>query len=120
MKYVLLFYATPESTAEFDALPPDAQARRFNTVMDWLREHQSCIVEASRLEPPERAVQVRFGGPDEAPLVTDGPFIEGKESVGGFVSVEVADRAAAVALASTWPGLGVVEVRPAIERRPMR
>jgi hypothetical protein len=39
--------------------------------------------------------------------VIDGPFIEAKESIGGFSVVEVPDRAAAIALAKTWPGHGI-------------
>jgi hypothetical protein len=45
--------------------------------------------------------------------VTEGPFIESKEHVGGFMMVEVPDLDAAIALAKTWPG-GDVEVRPIV------
>jgi hypothetical protein len=45
--------------------------------------------------------------------VTEGPFIESKEHVGGFMMIEVPDLDAAIAIAKTWPG-GDVEVRPII------
>jgi hypothetical protein len=45
--------------------------------------------------------------------VTEGPFIESKEHVGGFMMVEVPDLDAAIAIAKTWPG-GDVEVRPIV------
>jgi hypothetical protein len=45
--------------------------------------------------------------------VTEGPFIESKEHVGGFMMVEVPDLDAAIALAKSWPG-GDVEVRPIV------
>ena len=51
-------------------------------------------------------------------MVTDGPYIEGKESVGGYVSVEVASREGALTLAGSWPARGLVEVRPVVAPPP--
>ena len=48
-----------------------------------------------------------------AMIVTEGPFIESKEHVGGFLMIEVPDLDAAIALAKSWPG-GDVEVRPIV------
>ena len=45
--------------------------------------------------------------------VTDGPFIESKETVGGFALIEVEDLDRAIAIAKSWPG-GDVEVRPIV------
>ena len=45
--------------------------------------------------------------------VTEGPFIESKEHVGGFMMIEVSDLDAAIVLAKSWPG-GDVEVRPIV------
>lgn len=55
-------------------------------------------------------VQVRDG----RPVVTDGPFAETKEQMGGFFLVEAADRDEAVRIAAAWPSarLGTIEVRP--------
>jgi hypothetical protein len=64
------------------------------------------------LHPPSTATMVRPKGDDV--LITDGPFAEGKEHVGGFTIVDVPDLDAALdwgrrlALASTLP----IEVRP--------
>ena len=45
--------------------------------------------------------------------VTDGPFVETKEVIGGFAIIEAPDMQAAVDLVSTWPGLAVtIELRP--------
>ena len=52
-------------------------------------------------------------------IVTDGPFAESKEAIGGYFHLRVADEAEAVAIAQQCPGLGygcVVEVRPLAER----
>jgi hypothetical protein len=55
-------------------------------------------------------------GPGDRPLVTDGPFMETKEMVGGFYLLEVADLPEAISLAGRLPevsaGHGGVEIRP--------
>jgi hypothetical protein len=48
------------------------------------------------------------------PVVTDGPFIETKEALGGFYLVDVRDRAQALELAALCP-VGRVEVRPVLD-----
>ncbi len=45
--------------------------------------------------------------------VTDGPFIESKEVIGGFALIDVADLDEAIAMAKEWPG--TVEIRPTID-----
>jgi len=46
--------------------------------------------------------------------ITDGPFIETKEQLGGYFLIEARDRDEAIAIASRWPGarFGDIEVRP--------
>ena len=47
----------------------------------------------------------------------DGPFMEAKESIGGYGIVEVDDLDAAIALARSWPARGhKVEIRPIVPR----
>ena len=64
------------------------------------------------LEPQRTATTVRRV--NGAMKVTDGPFIESKESVGGFALIEVDDLDKAIAIAKSWPG-GDVEVRPIVD-----
>lgn len=47
-------------------------------------------------------------------IVTDGPFAEAKEVVGGYFLIEARDRAEALELAARWPSarIGTIEVRP--------
>ena len=47
-------------------------------------------------------------------LVTDGPFAETREQIGGFFLIEAADQQEALRIASEWPSarLGTIEVRP--------
>jgi hypothetical protein len=50
-------------------------------------------------------------------VVTDGPFLEGKEQIGGYAEVQVADLDEALEMAKTWPGRGTVEIRPVVDSR---
>ena len=51
----------------------------------------------------------------DAPIVTDGPFVEAKEAVGSYAVVEAKDRDQAIEIAKSWPAGGLVEVRPVEE-----
>jgi hypothetical protein len=68
------------------------------------------------LEPPELATTVRVQ--DGQTLTTDGPFVELKEAVGGYLLFEADDLDAAIELAAKIPAAsmgGAIEVRPIIE-----
>ena len=65
------------------------------------------------MQPPEAATTVRVE--DGQTLVTDGPFVELKEAVGGYLFFEADDLDAAIELASRIPAArygGAIEVRP--------
>ena len=69
------------------------------------------------LQPPETATTVRVQ--DGKTLTTDGPFVELKEAIGGFLFFEADDLDAAIELASRIPAArlgGAIEVRPIVER----
>lgn len=70
---------------------------------------------AAPLEWPSTAKSVRVR--DGKPLVTDGPFAETREVLGGFYLIDVPDIETALAIAQRHPGarVGAVEVRPVIE-----
>jgi hypothetical protein len=116
MKYVLLFCGTPEDAAAFEALSPDELRARYAEVAAWFAEHRSKMGATNQLQGPETATAVRFG-PDGPPVVTDGPFLEGKESIGGYAEIEVADLDEALRMARAWPGRGTVEIRPVMTLR---
>jgi hypothetical protein len=115
MKYVLLFCGTAEDAAAFAALSPDELRARYAEVGAWFAEHGSKIGPTNQLQGPETATSVRFGS--EGPVVTDGPFLEGKEAIGGYAEIEVADLDEALRMAKTWPGRGTVEIRPVMTQR---
>ena len=62
---------------------------------------------------PETATTVRLDRGSD-PVVTDGPFVEGKEVVSGYTEIEVADLDEALRMVRTWPGCPVVEIRPLV------
>ena len=75
------------------------------------------VVGGEQLQPVETATTVRVQNGET--LLTDGPFVDAKEHVGGFILVEVDDLDAALELAARVPAArmgGAVEVRPLVER----
>jgi hypothetical protein len=116
MKYVLLFCGTDEDAAAFEALSPEELRARYAQVGAWFAEHRSEIGGSNQLQAPDTATSVRFG-PDGSPVVTDGPFLEGKEAIGGYAEIEVSDLDEALRMAKAWPGRGTVEIRPVVTRR---
>jgi len=115
MKYVLLFCGDADDAAAFAALAPNELRARYAEVGAWFAEHRAKIGGSNQLQGPETATSVRFG-PGGPPVVTDGPYLEGKEAIGGYAEVDVADLDEALRMARTWPGRGTVEIRPVVTR----
>jgi hypothetical protein len=70
-----------------------------------------------QMQPPETATTVRVANGET--LTTDGPFVEVKEALGGYLFFEADDLDAAIALAARIPAArmgGAIEVRPLVER----
>lgn len=116
MKYVLLFCGTDEDAAAFAGLSEADLSERYARVGRWFAENRTRIGGSNQLQGPETATSVRFGR-GESPTVTDGPFMEGKEQIGGYAEVTVADLDEALEMARTWPGRGTVEIRPVVVTR---
>ena len=70
-------------------------------------------VAGAPLQPPETATTLRTTG--ARTTMTDGPFAETKEVLGGFDLIDVADGDAALEWARKVPGNGLVEVRPVLD-----
>jgi hypothetical protein len=113
VKYILLFCGYEEDQRAFDALTPDELKRRYAEVGRWFTDHAARISSSGRLEGPHTATTVRFDAQGKS-SVHDGPFIEGKEIIGGYCVVDVPDMDAALNMATTWPGRGAVEIRPMV------
>jgi hypothetical protein len=100
---------------EFERLPADEQEA---IVEEYLAIMQSPgVVGGEQLQPVETATTVRVENGEA--LLTDGPFVDAKEHLGGYCLVEVDDLDAALEIAARIPAArmgGAVEVRPLVER----
>jgi hypothetical protein len=120
---MLLFAGTEEYFDVFQSFSEDQQRAALDVVNKWTEEHMAAgrLLEGHRLKPASTATTVRIQRPfaTESPngknsraLVTDGPFIDAKERIGGYVIIDVPDLDAAIAMAKSWPAGGTVEIRP--------
>ncbi|MFI1918721.1 YciI family protein [Nocardia sp. NPDC020380] len=105
-QYLLLIFQDEQRVADIPADEMNAEHQKF------IAANGTALRGGNALEPVATATSVR---PDGAGgfLVTDGPFAETKEQLGGYYLVEAADLDAAIALARQVPmSAGGVEVRP--------
>ena len=111
MKYMMLIAGT-ESEGGVDE---ERSTAAYQRIGEWWNGHAQAgrIVEGHQLEPSSTATTVRVQ-PDGGTI--DGPFAEGKEMVGGYAVLEVADLDEALALAASWPAPSTLEIRPIVER----
>src|SRR5581483_1380438 len=110
MKYLLLVCWDAEN---MDAqVEPDPSAPVEETNMPWISALGERWITGDQLAPPRRARSVRVRG--GKPLVTDGPFADTKEAVGGFDLIEADSLEEAVEIALRHPvaEFGAIEVRP--------
>jgi hypothetical protein len=110
VKYVLLFVDTEQFANDLQAMGPAERERAYDRVEEWFATHAGKIRGGRKLQSPETATTVRLEGGE--PVITDGPFVEGKEVVSGYAEIEVADLDEALRMIKTWPGCPVVEIRP--------
>lgn len=113
MQYILLVYDTT-SLPEWNNLPNAEKRQLSDETYVWYAELEKAgkARGVNRLDLPATAATVR--GSANGVGVTDGPFTETKEMLGGYVIVECRDRAEAIEIAKTFPGLRyhfAVEVR---------
>ena len=111
MKYLCLAY---EEESVLDGLSKDewtALRRETLEYLDTLRS-QGRLLAAEPLKSARNAVTLHVRGGRLS--VSDGPFAETKEQIGGYFLIEAKDLNDAIQIASRWPSarLGTIEVRP--------
>ncbi|NRQ36125.1 YciI family protein [Nonomuraea sp. NN258] len=112
MKYLLLIYTNPAAQQAIADHGADVMAE-VDALMKELAETGELAGGQALAEPSEsRTVRVRDG----VPAVTDGPFLEAKEYLAGYLIVECASVERATEIAARWPDarLCAMEVRPII------
>jgi hypothetical protein len=113
MKYMLLIHQgdSPSDPERWATLSEDEQQAVY---ADYQAVNQTPgVTPGTGLDVPETATTVRVE--DGKTLVTDGPFVDIKEAIGGFLFFEADDLDAAIELAAKIPAArlgGAVEVRP--------
>ena len=113
MQYALMIYTDPGYPESL----PDAEREATRAEYRALAE-DARYVAGARLQPVETATCVRMAG--GRTLLTDGPFADTKEVLGGFSVVEAADLDEAIELAARIPAVrlgGAVEIRPVLDVR---
>ena len=118
MKYLLLIHQGDTPTPrDPDAWAKLSEEEQHQVFADYQALNQTPgVTPGLQMQGPEAATTVRVE--DGQTLTTDGPFVEIKESIGGYLLFEADDLDAAIELAAKVPAArlgGAVEVRPIVE-----
>jgi len=121
VKYAALLTNNADDVAAWEQLTPeDAAAARADEIPKWEALFadlgpSGALGSGFELDSPTTAKTVRVR--DGETLVTDGPFAETKEQIGGLMEIEAEDLDAAIAIAARIPVVfnASVELRPVIE-----
>ncbi|HEX6507428.1 MAG TPA: YciI family protein [Chloroflexota bacterium] len=117
MKFMLLIHqGTTPTPNDPDAWGRLSQEEQQAVYADYQAINQTPgVTSGMQLQPPEMATTVRVQ--DGKTLTTDGPFVEMKEALGGYLFLDADDLDAAIKLASRIPAArmgGAIEVRPVV------
>jgi hypothetical protein len=114
MKYICLGYIEPGKFENMSERERDAMVDECFTYDDVLRRNGH-FAGGEGLQPPDNAVTLRFHSGKVS--VTDGPYAETKEQIGGILILEARDLNHAIQLMSKHPGVraGPFEIRPAAD-----
>lgn len=111
MKYVLLIYLDENALSETERQQCYAESAQLAQQLNSNGQYLA----TAPLHPVATATSVRVR--EGKPLVTDGPFAETREQLGGFFLINAPNLDDAIAIAAQVPGarVGTVEIRPVIE-----
>ena len=111
MKYLCLAY---EEESKLNALSQSEWGKLRNETLTYVEElrQKGYLISAEPLQSVRTATTVRVRSGKVT--ITDGPFAETKETLGGIVLINARDLNEAIQVASRWPSarLGSIEVRP--------
>jgi hypothetical protein len=114
VKYMLLIY---DNEKVWTDMPADEQGRLFGEYMKFTDDIKASghYIEGAPLQPVATATSVRIRSDKQ--LVTDGPFAETQEQLGGYYLVEARDLNEAIGIAARIPSVrfGTIEIRPVMD-----
>ena len=111
MRYMLLIHGSEDGWDALSEAEREAQYERYGKLQREMEEHGHYVAgDELDASASARLVRVRDG----ETIVSDGPFIETKEQLGGFYLIDVANLDEAIEAAAKCPGafMGSIEVRP--------
>jgi hypothetical protein len=113
MHYMLLIYGDESSQGQGSEAEQQAEMAKWFAYTEEMRS-AGVFQAGDALQPTGTATTVRDNGGE--PLVSDGPFAETKEQLGGYYLLEVADLDEAIKWAHKCPGsrYGSIELRPVV------
>jgi hypothetical protein len=116
-KYMVLIFG---DEAQWAAMSPAERAELDQAHREFAAKAGSAILAAGELEPSQTSTSLRSGGGVGQVAITDGPFLEAKEVLGGFYLLEAEDLDQVIALASglyeVHAAHSGVEIRPLVDR----
>ena len=118
MKYMIMMFGDQATMVETRSTEWIKGMIRFMTDLDQELKDSGELAASEGLADPTQATTVRFE--HGAPVPTDGPFAESKESLAGYLIVDVDDEARALEIASRIVAVieGPVEVRQVMDAPP--
>jgi hypothetical protein len=121
MRYVLMNWVHPDDAAAWEGWSAEEKQADVDRHIAWFGKHRDHIAGGEELAEARTVKTLRPGRQGEGVIVTDGPFVESKEILGGFVIIDAADMDEALAIAREWPSLealpnSTVQVHPVVVR----
>lgn len=114
-KYLFLIFGDAEAEESMGPQEWERMLTLHNEFQEKVVAGGGTIVDGNALAPASTATTVRGQGSPSI-LVTDGPFAETKETLGGYYVIDCADLDAAIGFARILPAIkGGVEVRPIVD-----
>ena len=121
MRYVLMNWVHPDDFAAWEGWTDEEKQADVQRHLEWFGKHREHIAGGEELDDVRTVKTLRPGRQGEGIVVTDGPYVESKEILGGFVIIDAADLDEALAIAREWPSLeslpnSTVQLHPAFVR----
>lgn len=121
MRVVMFTYVDADDAKAVEEWPAEEQEAFVERHRDWFRRFREHIDAGEELGESAAVKTLRPGRQGEGVVVTDGPYVETKEILGGFVVLVVETMDEAVAMAAEWPSMkempkAAIQLQPVFER----